>query len=138
MNLPVFYAFFRGRVIDKYAVIVMAVGPFVEEEVLLLVNGVKVRCFANCCPEKIEVGGSYEVEFEIVLPDNNFIAVAEKRADSLIEVISDSFSCFLYGYLDDSIFRSFVDFTDQEIHYDYPALNEQFVKIRVDRIDVAF
>nr|WP_218627737.1 hypothetical protein [Pseudomonas sp. dw_612] len=116
----------------------MAVGPFVEEEVILLVSGVEVACFASYCPEKIEVGESYKVEFEIVFSDNNFIAVAEKRAGSLIEVIDDGFSCFLYGYLDGSVFRSFVDFTDLDIHYGYPALNEQFVKVRVDRIDVAF
>ncbi|WP_237150576.1 MULTISPECIES: hypothetical protein [unclassified Pseudomonas] len=84
---------------DKYVVIVLAVNPIVEE-VLLLVNGVKVKCFASCCPEKIQVGETYEVEFEIVLPDVDFITVAEKRSDSLIEVINDGFSCFLYGYLD--------------------------------------
>ncbi|MEB0226181.1 hypothetical protein [Pseudomonas sp. 10S4] len=124
--------------IDKYVVIVLAVNPIVEEEVLLLVSGVKVKCFASCCPEKIQVGEAYEVEFEIVLPDDDFITVAEKRSDSLIEVKDDGFSCFLYGYLDGSVFRSFVDFMDQEIHYDYPALNEEFVKVRVDRIDVSF
>lgn len=124
--------------IDKYVVIVLAVNPIVEEEVLLLVNGVKVKCFASCCPEKIQVGEAYEVEFEIVLPDDDFITVAEQRSDSLIEVKDDGFSCFLYGYLDGSVFRSFVDFMDQEIHYDYPALNEEFVKVRVDRIDVSF
>lgn len=124
--------------VDKYVVIVLAVSLIVEEEVLLLVNGVKVKCFANCCPEKIKVGESYEVKFEIVLPDDDVITVAEKRPDSLIEVIDDGFSCFLYGYLDGSVFRSFVDFMDQEIHYDYPALNEEFVRVRVDRIDVAF
>jgi hypothetical protein len=125
-------------VIDKYVVIVLAVSLIVEEEVVLLVNGVEVKCFANCCPEKIQVGRSYEAEFEIVLPNDDFIIVAEKRPDSLIEVIDDGFSCFLYGYLDGSVFRSFVDFMDQEIHYDYPALNEEFVKVRVDRIDVSF
>lgn len=124
--------------IDKYVVTVLAVSLVVEEEVLLLVNGVEVKCFASCCSEKIQVGGSYEAEFEIVLPNDDFITVAEKRPDSLIEVIGDGFSCFLYGYLDGSVFRSFVDFMDQEIHCDNPEFNEQFVKVRVDRIDVSF
>ncbi|RON58914.1 hypothetical protein [Pseudomonas frederiksbergensis] len=124
--------------IDKYVVIVLAVSLIVEEEVVLLVNGVEVKCFTSCCPEKIQVGRSYEAAFEIALPNDDFITVAEKRPDSLIEVIGDGFSCFLYGYLDGSVFRSFVDFMDQEIHYDYPALNEEFVKVRVDRIDVSF
>ncbi|MGV8888539.1 MAG: hypothetical protein ACOH2P_11030 [Pseudomonas sp.] len=123
---------------NKYAAVLLAVDQIVEEEILLLVNGVKVKCFASHCPEKIEVGESYEVEFEIVLPDDDFIVAIEKTTGTPIEMTGDGFSCTLYGYLDGSIFRSFVDFTDQEIHYDFPELNEKFVKLKVERIDVAF
>jgi len=123
---------------NRYVAVVLTVDQIVEEEVLLLVNGVKVKCFTSYCPLKIEVGKSYEVDFEIVLPDGNFIVAAEKSNSTLVEMIDDGFSCILYGYLDGSTFRSFVDFTDQEIHYDYPEFNEQFVNVRVDRIDVSF
>ncbi|TWD46467.1 hypothetical protein [Pseudomonas sp. SJZ131] len=123
---------------SKYAAVVLAVDPIVEEEVLLLVNGMKVKCFASYCPEKVEVGESYDVELDIVLADDNLIVAAEKRADRFVEIIGGGFPCFLYGYLDGSVFRSFVDFMGQEIHYDYPEFNEQFVKIRVDRINVYF
>ncbi|UVL42696.1 hypothetical protein LOY55_11605 [Pseudomonas sp. B21-040] len=122
----------------KYEAMVLAIGRVVEEEVLLLVKGLEVKCFASYCPSKIEVGETYQVEFELVLPDNDVVAAAEEPLPTLIEMIGNGFSCALYGYLDGSVFRSFVDFSDQDIHYDHPHLNGQFVKIQVDRIDVSF
>ncbi|MHC8384110.1 hypothetical protein [Pseudomonas sp. LB3P14] len=85
------------------------------------------------------MGETYEVEFDLVLPDNEVvIAAAEEPITTMVEMKDSGFSCALYGYLDGSVFRSFVDFSDQEIHYDHPHLNGRFVKIQVDRIDVSF
>jgi hypothetical protein len=122
----------------RYEAVVLAVGPVVEDEVLLLVKGLEIKCFASYCPSKIEVGEIYEVEFELVLSDNDVVAVAAEPLTTLIEMNGDGFPCELYGLLDGSVFRSFVDFSDQEIHYDHPHLNGRFVKIQVDRIDVSF
>ncbi|WP_447793061.1 hypothetical protein [Pseudomonas farris] len=121
----------------KYEALVVEIDEVVEDSVVLLVNGVIVKCFASYCPFKIELGKQYEVEFDLVLPDCDFVVVAQETS-TLVEMIGDGFSCALYGYLDGSVFRSFVDFADQEIHYEYPHLNEQYVKITVDRIDVSF
>ncbi|VVO97090.1 hypothetical protein [Pseudomonas fluorescens] len=121
----------------RYEAVVLAIGP-VEGEVLLLVKGLEIECFASYCPSKIEVGETYEVEFELVLPDNDVVAAAEEPLTTLIEMTNNGFSCALYGYLDGDVFRSFVDFSDQDIHYDLPHLNGRFVKIQVDRIDVSF
>lgn len=118
--------------------IVLAIGPVVEGELLLLVKGLEIKCFASYCPSKIEVGATYEVEFELVLSDNDVVTAAEEPLTTLIEMMGNGFSCALYGYLDGSVFRSFVYFSDQEIHYDHPDLNRRFVKIQVDRIDVSF
>ncbi|KAA0975876.1 hypothetical protein [Pseudomonas sp. ANT_J28] len=122
----------------RYEAVVLAVGPVVEEEVLLLVKGLEVKCFASYCLSKIEVGETYEVEFDLVLADTDVVAAAEEPITTLIEMKDDGFSCALYGYLDGGVFRSFVDFSDQDIHYDYPHLNGRFVKVKVDRIDVSF
>jgi hypothetical protein len=73
-----------------------------------------------------------------VLADTDVVAAAEESITTLIEMKDDGFSCALYGYLDGGVFRSFVDFSDQDIHYDYPHLNGRFVKVKVDRIDVSF
>lgn len=121
----------------KHEVLVVEIDEVVEEAVVLLVNGVIVKCFASYCPFKIEVGKQYEVEFDLVLPDHDFVVVAQE-ASAPVEMIGGGFPCVLYGYLDGSVFRSFVDFPDQEIHYEFPYLNEKYVKVTVGRIDVAF
>lgn len=120
-----------------YNVVVVEVGDNVEEEVVLLVAGTLVKCFVNYCPEGIVVGDSYEVEFSINFPDGDYVILSgeEKAA---VESIGSGFSCFVYGYLDGSIFRSFIDFPDQEIHYEYPGLNEKYIKVKVERINVNF
>jgi hypothetical protein len=122
----------------RYEAVVLAEGPVVEEEVLLLVKGLEVKCFASYCPSKIEVRETYEVEFDLVLADTDVVAAVEEPITTLIEMKDDGFSCALYGYLDGGVFRSFVDFSDQDIHYDYPHLNGRFVKVKVGRIDVSF
>ena len=122
---------------NKYYATVLAKGKIVEEELLLLVNGVEVMCFAGYCPERIFEGQSYTVEFDIDLPDADY-AVATEIKTTLYEIVGDGFSCMLYGYMDGSIFQSFIEFNDQEIYFDYPELNDKFVKIEVDRINVAF
>ena len=121
----------------KYEALVVEIDEVVEDAVVLLVNGVIVKCFASYCPFKIELGNQYEVEFDLVLPDRDFVVVAQETSTP-VEMIGEGFSYALYGYLDGSVFRSFVDFADQEIHYEYPHFNEQYVKITVDRIDASF
>lgn len=79
----------------------------------------------------------YEVEFELVLPDNAIVLESQDKCVK-VTMIDDGFSCVVVGFLDGAIFRSFVDFSDEEIHYDYPQFNDRFIEVRVDRIDVAF
>jgi len=121
----------------KYEALVVEVDEVVEEAMVMLVEGVLVKCFASYCPFKIEVGKQYVVEFEMVLPEGSCV-VAAKGRDAKVEMIGCGFSCVISGYLDGDVFRSFVDFMDQEIHYDYPHLNERYVEVTVERIDVAF
>lgn len=121
----------------KYDALILGVDSVVEEAVLLLVNDVVVRCFASYCPIKIEVGMHYEVEFDLVLPDN--VTVLESKEMSVkATMIDEGFSCVIVGFLDGAIIRSFVDFPDKEIHYECPELNERFIEFRVNRIDVSF
>ena len=108
----------------------------VEELVVLLINNIHVRCFLSYCPHPIEVGADYEVELEIVLPDGEYAEEAEENRVG-VKMIGEGFSCVLNGYLNDGTFSSFVDFHEQEIHFDYPNLNNKYIKVRADRIDVS-
>jgi hypothetical protein len=121
----------------KYEALVTEIDEVVEEAVVLLVGDLTVRCFASYSPLEIKVGQRYEVEFEMVLPDGDCVSEAP-GADIGVEMVGRGFSCIISGYLDGDIFRSFVDFTDQGVHYEYPQFNERYVKIVVDRIDVSF
>jgi hypothetical protein len=53
-------------------------------------------------------------------------------------MLDDGFSCEIQGRLEGDTLKSFVEFADQDIHFDFPHLNGQFVKIRAQRIDVSF
>ena len=121
----------------KYNALVMEIDSVVEEAVVLLVNGVVVQCFIGYRPFKIEVGKTYEAEFELVFPDNISMEVSQDEQVG-VEMEGDSFSCVIAGYLDGAILKSFIDFDSQDIHYDYPFFNQKFIKVNVIRIDVAF
>ena len=121
----------------KYEALVVEVDEVVEEAMVLLVEGMLVKCFASYCPFEVEVGKQYLVEFEMVLPEGSCV-LAAKGCDRKVEMIGCGFSCVISGYLDGDVFRSFIDFMDQELHYEYPYLNEKYVEVTAERIDVSF
>ncbi|WP_025113329.1 hypothetical protein [Pseudomonas sp. H1h] len=123
--------------IRTYKALVVGIDPVVEDAIELVIEGFSVRCFVSYSPSKIEVGGTYEVEFEMLLPDEECVSASEYKKKQ-IERIDDGLSCDIYGYLDGEVFRSVVDFADQDIHYEYPRLNGHFIKVSADRIDVSF
>ncbi|MFJ5256262.1 hypothetical protein ABV589_24010 [Pseudomonas sp. HOU2] len=120
-----------------YKALVVGIDQFVEDAVDLVVEGFSLRCFVSYSPSKIAVGSTYDVEFEMLLPDKECV-IATERENQQVEMLDGGFSCDIYGYLDGDTLRSFVDFSDQDIHYEYPHLNGRFVKVSADRIDVSF
>ncbi|MBV6821312.1 hypothetical protein [Pseudomonas sp. PD9R] len=120
-----------------YEALVVEIDEVVEDVMVLLVEGVLVKCFASYCPSKIKVGKQYNVEFEMVLPEANFLVPAH-GTDAKIEMTGNGLSCVISGYLDGDVFHSFVDFMDQGIHYEYPQFNKRYVEVAVERIDVSF
>lgn len=123
--------------INKYPVQIIEIDPIIEELVVLEVNGTILRCFVSHCPSAIEAGKTYEVEFDMVLP--NELRISKIQNENLhVEMLENGFSCEIYGYLDGDTFKSVVEFPDQGIHFEYPHLNGHFVKITAERIDVSF
>jgi hypothetical protein len=122
-------------VTSTYKALVVGIDQFIEDAIDLVVEGFSVRCFVSYSPSKIEVGVTYEVEFEMLLPGEECV-IATECENQKIEMLNGGFSCDIYGYLDGDVFRSFIDFSDQDIHYEYPHLNGRFVKVTADRIDV--
>lgn len=123
--------------ISKYPVQIIEIDPIIEELVVLEVNGTTLRCFVSHCPFVVEAGKTYEVEFDMVLPNELRISKIQNE-NRHVEMLEDGFSCEIYGYLNGDIFKSFVELPDQGIHFEYPHLNGHFVKIVAERIDVSF
>jgi len=108
-----------------------------ENDATLLINGLSIECFVNSCPYAIEIGKTYLIELTLYLSDTYMLSRA-KNTDPIVEKSSKGYSYFLCGTLKNSVFESFTNFDDQDIHYDHPDLNDQYVKLEVDRIDVNF
>lgn len=118
-------------------VTVVAIDDLIDEEVTLLIDGTLVTCFANYFPYEIEVGMTYAVELNLYLPEH-YEVQRTISAEALIERIENSFSYVLYGALNDNIFKTFTALTIDGVHHDHPDLNNSFIKLTVERIDVAF
>lgn len=108
-----------------------------EEDVTLLIEGRTVECFINSCPHEIGIGETYQVELTLNMSDSYQIEETPNNT-ILIEKRAKGYAYFLCGTLKNEIFESFTDFHVEDIHYDYPGLNDQFIKLEVDRIDVNF
>lgn len=108
-----------------------------EEHVTLLIDGHTIDCFANSCPYAIEIGKTYNIELTIDLSDLYQIKKVS-HTDHLIEKNGQGYGYFLCGPLRNDVFESFTDLDNDDIHYDYPELNEHFIKIEANRINANF
>lgn len=117
--------------------LVVAINELVEEEVTLLIENAVVTCFASHCPYEIVVGKTYCVELTLNLPES-YEAHKTPTTHVLARRTGSGFSYALYGLLSDDTFQTFTLLNDEGIHYDHPGLNDSFIKIIVDRIDVTF
>lgn len=108
-----------------------------ENHATLLINGLYIECLVNSCPYEIEIEKTYLVELTLFLSDSYMISRA-KQTDLPVEKSSKGYTYILCGTLRNGVFESFTNFDDQDIHYDHPDLNDQYVKLEVDRIDVNF
>lgn len=116
---------------------ILAIDDLVEECMTILVCGNVMKCFVNYCPSIVAVGETYLVDITI---DYSEPLQIEKSVDTNVvpEKIGNGFSYYLHGILEGETFRSFIDFPDDDIHYDYPELVGKPVKIEADRININF
>ena len=117
--------------------LVLALNEHVEEDVTLLIEGTVINCFISYCINEIEVGKSYDVELVLNIPDHYEIQKVEPRK-TLAEKTGRGYSYFLYGELRNELFLSFTPLNGDGVHYDHPDCNDHFIKLEVERIDVAF
>lgn len=116
---------------------VIAINELVEEEVSLLIDKTILTCFVSDCRYEIEVGKTYNVELTLNLSEHYEVHKAP-TTHILTEKVDNGFSYMLYGTLNNDTFQTFTLLNDEGIHYDHPDLNDSFIRLTVDRIDVAF
>lgn len=109
----------------------------IDEEVTLLIGGEPVECFASFCPYSLEIGKIYDVELSLNLSKPYEIKKTEPT-DIRILKKGRGFSYYLYGTLDNEVFKTFTTLFDEDIHYDHPDLNNNFICLEVERIDASF
>ncbi|KAF2393771.1 hypothetical protein [Pseudomonas frederiksbergensis] len=108
-----------------------------EEHITLLIDGFVVECFVNSCPYAIQTGETYDIELSLDLLDTYTIKKAPDT-NALIEKKPEGYSYILSGTLRNDVFESFTAFFDEDVHYDHPDLNDHFICLEVNRINVSF
>ncbi|NNA67921.1 hypothetical protein [Pseudomonas gessardii] len=117
--------------------LVVAINEHVDEDVTLVIDGITVNCFASVYPYEISIGNTYDIELTLTLTENYEIQ-SVTSIDRLVEKKGNGYAYFLYGKLCNDIFNTFTVFHGEEIHYEHPELNDQFIKLEVSRIDATF
>lgn len=116
---------------------VVALNEHVEEDVTLLIDGTIVNCFVSFCPYQIKVGNTYDVELTINLSDDYEVSKVDE-VDRMAEQTGRGYAYLLFGRLCGEMFHTFTPLSDQDLHYEHPELNGQFIRLEVERIDVSF
>ena len=109
----------------------------IAEEVTLLIGGELVECFASYCPYELEVGRVYSAEISLNLSQAYEVQEVEPIDVRAVKK-GRGFSYYLYGYLNGEEFVTFTTLFDEDVHYEYPDLNNKFICLEVERIDASF
>jgi len=120
-----------------YDLIVEEINSDIEEEVTVIVEGVKIVCFASFCPYPIEIGGVYPAVLKMVVLNEYSVSEAEGLGKSLNR-IGKGFSYILNGVLSDDGIDVGFTIQDDFIQKEYYYLKGRLVSVAVDRIDVEF
>lgn len=109
----------------------------IAEEVTLLIGDEVVECFASYCPYELEVGRVYSAEISLNLSQSYEVLEVEPTDVRAVKK-GRGFSYYLYGYLNGEEFMTFTTLFDEDVHYEYPDLNNKFICLEVERIDASF
>ena len=121
----------------KYEAFVKAIGLDIEEEIVIVVNGIELTGFISYCPYILEVGKTYQVSIDITILDDFKI----RRIDEPVKVlqrIDQSFVYLIKGILKPGgVIESSIVIQD-ELFIDYAYLYNEFVETKADRIAISF
>ncbi|WP_369987025.1 hypothetical protein [Pseudomonas xanthosomatis] len=121
----------------KTQVTLLHLCPDDENDCLLQVAGTQLRCFIAHAPGELTQGHDYLVSFDMLLDDDCPIEASDDPTPC-IRHTDAWYGVEIQGYLNGGTLESIINLDDQDIHYEYPHLNEKPVKVRALRLDVDF
>lgn len=111
---------------------------FIEEEVMIEINGVQFMGFSAICPYKIFINKIYPVCVSITILDDPEITELTELKYGL-EEIGDAYGYFLYGQVcEDSVDIGNNLKIESDFFKEIPYLLGCFVRIKADRLSVEF
>lgn len=123
----------------KYDVKIKKLNPKIEEAVTLILEDNEITCFATFCPYEIEEGHTYLVSFDLfIIDDYNYIVEEINEERFALQRIGDGFGYWIIGQLKSGVLYSVIPFYDEVLLDEFHLLDNKFIKMRVDRIDVSF
>lgn len=122
----------------KYDARVQFIGKTVEEELVLLIAGYELTCFASVLPYGIERGRQYPVTLSPFLVDDDYEIEEAPASAPDFENCGNGFQYWIAGQLDGAVLECGLEFDDQVLLPDYGYLNGKRIRLKVDRLDVEF
>ncbi len=123
-----------ARIRMKYFARVVALNPYVEEEVRLSFGEYEICCFINE-PNVFVIGEVYLVELVLMFFDDIEIKPSNDHVMSLTQ-IGNSFAYQLNGKLLDNKFIVTNLVFEDDLFYQYSHIENQYVMLKSDRINV--
>ncbi|MFK3774189.1 hypothetical protein [Pseudomonas sp. NPDC089406] len=122
---------------NKTLIKILKLNPDDENEATLEIGGFPIRCFIGHCPNAINEGEEHLVELTMYFEDD-YKAVEAPERQPYMKNTNNGFSVEIAGHLDSNSLRSITILDDEDIHYDHPELNDKFIIVYADRLQVDF
>ncbi len=124
--------------ITQYKVIVRKLFSDSEEKVTLLIHEHELTCFIAYCPFSLQVGQSFtaELDYEVF---NDYKVSLNHKEESCFETTDNDYSYWIKGKVSNgTIDVGGIVFEDDNLLTEYPDFDGEYIKLRVDRLDVSF
>ncbi len=118
-------------------VLLKKIDDHIEEQVTLVCGDIEVICFASFLDFEIHEGHEYEVAFEMNVFETYSVNQSDVKKE-MLEQVDDSFVYVLNGKLKGDTVLCGLPFTDDILLSDFGYLEGEYVRFKVDRIDVDF
>ena len=120
-----------------YNAFLKSVNLNIEEEVVIVINGIELVGFLSYCPYAIEIGKTYPVSIEITALDEFEMTRADLPVREM-QRLNQGFAYIIKGVLKTGgVIDSVIEIKD-ELLVDYAYFYNEFVEFKVDRLSVSF